>query len=348
MTITINDIAEKAGCSRSTVSRVLNNKGYVNEETRKRVEKVIKEYEYSPSATARSLSKKDSNTIGVIIPEADNDFFGEILKGISQVVDQNDMTLIFCDTDNNMEKQERALNMLKGQRVKGLILTPVNDYSDKESANRVRRQLDNLMVPVVILDRQMEYSQWDGVFFENFRGAYAGTEVLIKEGHKKIGIITGDLNLKIGRDRYRGYVQAMEDFDIPIQDQYIFEGNFSEEKAYDLMKECIESGNIPEAMLTCNNRTTLGFIRALREYKLNLGKDIAAIGIDRIKILDTLGYNFSYIERDTIEMGRTAMYRLLERFQNQNKNREISIMPFNIVLKGSEKLKATSKANNME
>lgn len=317
---------------------MLNNSGYVSNETRKRVEYVINKHEYLPSATARSLSKKDTNTIGVIIPEADNSFFGEILKGISEVVDQNDMTLIFCDTDNNMEKQEKALKMLRGQRVKGLILTPVNDYSDDESANTLRKQLDSLMVPVVLLDRQVEHSHWDGVYFENFKGAYAGTEVLIKEGHKNIGIITGDLNLKIGRDRYRGFLQAMEDYEIPILKEYVLEGNFSEEKAYELTEKCIENNTMPEAMLTCNNRTTLGFIRALREHKITIGEDIAAIGIDRIKLLDNLGYNFSYVERDTIEMGRTAMYKLLDRFKNPNKKREVLNMPFKLTLKGSEKI----------
>jgi LacI family transcriptional regulator len=336
ITLTINDIAEKAGVSRSTVSRVLNNNGYVSDETRKRVEHVIKKHEYLPSATARSLSKKDTNTIGVVIPEADNSFFGEILKGISEVVDQNDMTLIFCDTDNNMEKQEKALKMLRGQRVKGLILTPVNDYSDDESANTLRKQLDSLMVPVVLLDRQVEHSHWDGVYFENFKGAYAGTEVLIKEGYKNIGIITGDLNLKIGR--YRGFLQAMEDYEIPILKEYVLEGNFSEERAYELMKKCIENNTIAEAMLTCNNRTTLGFIRALREYEITIGGDIAAIGIDRIKLLDDLGYNFSYVERDTIEMGRTAMYKLLDRFKDPNKKREVVNIPFELTLKGSEKI----------
>lgn len=335
--LTINDIAKKSGVSRSTVSRVLNKNGYVGEETRKKVEQVIKEYEYMPSAMARSLSKKYTNTIGVIIPEADNAFFGEILKGISEVVDKNDMTLIFCDTDNDTEKQEKALNMLRSQRVKGLILTPVNDYSDSESANRLRKQLDSLNVPIVLLDRPVEYSQWDGVFFENFGSSYAATEILIKEGHKKIGIITGDLNIKIGRDRYRGFIRAMEDYRIPIESQYILEGDFTEETAYKLMKKCIESKDIPEAILTCNNRTTLGFISALREYKIRLGEDIAAIGIDRIKILDVLGYNLSYINRDTIKMGKIAMYKLLERFKEPNKERETTILSFDIVLKGSEK-----------
>lgn len=341
--ITINDIAKKAGVSRSTVSRVINKKGYVSKDTLDKVEKAIKEYEFSPSATARSLSKKDTNTIGVIIPEADNAFFGEILKGISQVVDENDMTLIFCNTDNNTEKQEKALNMLKSQRVKGLILTPVNDYSDDKSAKKLQRQLDSLKIPIVILDRPIEKSQLDGVFFENFGSTYAATEVLIKEGHKNIGIITGNLNIKIGRDRYKGFIKAMKDYGIPIQEKYILEGDFSQETAYGLMKKSIINKNIPDAILTCNNRTTLGFLRAINEYEIKLGIDIAAIGIDKIQVLDILNYKFSYVGRDTVEMGRITMNKLLKRFEDVDKPKEITILPYKIILKGSEKLSLKNK-----
>lgn len=339
ITLTINDIAKKAGVSRSTVSRVLNNSGYVSEKTRKAVEKVIKEYEYLPSTAARNLSRKDSNTIGVVIPEADNEFFSEILKGISQVVDEHQMTLIFCDTDNNTEKQEKALNMLKGQRVKGLILTPVNDYSDEESARRLRKQLDSLGVPIVLLDRPVEHSHWDGVYFDNYGSAYAATEILIKNGHRSIGIITGDLNIKIGRERFRGYLEAMRDYNMPIREEYILEGNFTQEVAYQLMRESIEKNILPDAMVTCNNRTTLGFLRAINEFNIRLGRDIATIGIDRIQTLELLNYNFSYVGRDTIEMGRVAMHKLLDRFKNREKKPEITIIPYYASLKGSELLK---------
>lgn len=339
MALTIYDIAKKAGVSKSTVSRVLNKTGYISEKTKKNVEEVIKNNKYIPSAMARSLSKRESNTIGVIIPEADNAFFGEILKGISEVVDKYNMTLIFCDTGNSPEKEERALNMLKEHRVKGLILTPANDYSDEGAAKRLRKQLRDLMVPVVLLDREVENSLWDGVYFENFKSAYSATEVLISEGNKKIGIITGDLNIKIGRDRYHGYLQAMEDNDMPVEDKYILEGNFSTNKAYQLMKECIEKGDIPDAILTCNNRTTLGFLKAIGEKKLVVGRDIAAIGIDHNEVLDILDYSFSYVERDTIETGRKATYMLLERIDNPDEEIDICIMPFKIVLKGSEKKK---------
>ncbi len=335
--ITIKDIAEKAGVSKSTVSRVLNNTGYVNEETRKKIEDIIKKYNYLPSAMARNLSKRETNTIGVVIPEIDNNFFGEVLKGITEVVDQNDFNIIYCDTNNNAAKEEKALRMLEENRVRGVIMTPAVDYSEPDAANKLRRLLNNLRVPVIIVDREIENSQWDGVFYENYKSAYCATEVLIKEGHKKIGIITGDMDLKLARDRCKGFTDAMEDYNMHIYDKYIYRGDFSIETAYHLSKAMFESDDMPEAIFTCNNRTSLGLIKAARENGMKLGEDIAAIGIDHIEVLEILGYNFSYVTRDTIEMGRVAMNMLLDRFEHTSKQRNICIMPYRLVLNGSEK-----------
>jgi len=337
MRLTINDIAKKAKVSKSTVSRVLNNSGYVNKDTREKIEKVIRENAYYPSAQARSLSKRESNTIGVIIPEADNPFFGEVLRGISEVVDANDMTLILCDTDNNVSKEKKALDMIIMQRVKGLIFTPVNDHSNDETEKKLKAKLRALNIPTVLLDRGIENSEWDGVFFKNYESAYKATEILIKEGHKKLGVITGDLNLKIGRERFRGFLDALKDYNVPIMHKYIYEGNFSVDKAYQLSKQFIEKNDLPDALLTSNNRTTLGLLKALNEKKIVLGKDIAVIGIDSIEVIDILGIKLSCVARDAVEMGRIAMRLLLERFQKPLKEREDYVVPFEIILKGSEK-----------
>lgn len=337
MRLTINDIAKKANVSKSTVSRVLNNSGYVNQETREKVEKVIKENAYYPSAQARSLSKRESNTIGVIIPEADNLFFVEVLRGISEVVDENDMTLIFCNTNNNLRKEKRALDTIIMQRVKGLIFTPVNDHSNDETEHKLKQKLRAINIPTVLLDRGVENSEWDGVFFENYKSAYKATEILINEGHKKIGVITGDLNLKIGRDRYQGFLDALKDHDMPVFEKYVYIGDFTVEKSYEVSKEFLENNDLPEAILTSNNRTTLGLLKALNEKKVIPGKDIAVIGIDSIEVLDILDYKISCVTRDAVEMGRVAMRLLLERFDNPKKERQNYIMPFKIKLKGSEK-----------
>lgn len=336
--ITIKEVAELAGVSKSTVSRVLNNNGYVNEETRSKIEEVIKQYNYFPSASARNLSKRETNTIGVVIPEMDNSFFGDILRGITDIVDQNDLSLFYCDTNNDASKEEKALNMLKHQRVRGVIITPAIDYSEASVSKKLRKLLNDLNVPVVVVDREIENSQWDGVFYENFQSAYCATEVLIKEGHKRLGTITGDLKLKLGRDRFAGFKQAMEDYSIELDEKYILYGDFTIEKAYHLAKEMFVSGDIPDAIFTSNNLTSLGFIKAAREAGIELGKDIGVIGIDHVKLLDILGFNLSYVTRDTEEMGRVAMRMLLERMKYPNKERKLCIMPYKLMLKGSEKI----------
>jgi LacI family transcriptional regulator len=336
--ITIKEVAELAGISKSTVSRVLNNSGYVNNETREKIEEVMKKYNYSPSASATNLKKRETNTIGVVIPEMDNSFFGEVLRGITEIVDQNDLSLIFCDTNNNAAKEEKALCMLKRQRVRGIIITPAIDYSDPYAAKKLRNLLNDLNVPVVVVDREIENSQWDGVFYENFQSSYCASEVLIKEGHKRIGIITGDLQLKIARDRFEGFRQALDDYNIKLDEKDIYRGDFTVDTAYNLAKEMFLSGDYPDAVFTCNNRTNLGFIKAARECGIKLGRDIGAIGLDDVKVLDIIGYNFSYVKRETEEMGRVAMRMLLERLKSPNKQRNIRIMPYQLVLKGSEKV----------
>ena len=124
MSITIKDIARKANVSPSTVSRVLNDSGYVKEETRLKINQAIKEMNYTPSAIARSLSRRETNTVGVIVPDITNAYFGEIIQGISHVAEANDLNIIFYNTDNNLQKEIKALNILKEQRIKGVIMTP--------------------------------------------------------------------------------------------------------------------------------------------------------------------------------------------------------------------------------
>lgn len=185
-TVTIKTIAEKCGVAKSTVSRVLNNSGYVGKETREKIENVMREYNYSPSAMARNLSKQESNAVGVVIPEADNAFFGEVLRGISDVVDENDLTLLFCNTCNDLNKELNALKMLRNQRVRGLILTPAAEYDTKERIKNLRQALKAINVPIIILDRTIENSEWDSVSFDNYHGAYLATQTLINAGHKKL------------------------------------------------------------------------------------------------------------------------------------------------------------------
>lgn len=195
--LTIEDIAQAANVAKSTVSRVLNNSGYVGKETRKRVEKVIAESNYTPWVTARNLSKQMSNTIGVVVSEITNPYFARAFEGISEVIDKNDMNIIFCNTDRTPYKEEQALRMLREKRVRGIIISPVIDYDVPEKAKLFRSQLESISAPTVLLDAPVDLDLWDGVFFDNFDGAYHAVKAMISSGHRQIGIITGDRKNKV-------------------------------------------------------------------------------------------------------------------------------------------------------
>ena len=333
--LTIKDIAERAGVAKSTVSRVLNNSGYVSEKNRKIIEQIISESNYQPSATARSLSRKESNTIGVVIPEAA--FYVEILRGISEIVDQNDLTMIFCNTENDQHKEQKALQMLNGQRVRGLILTPTADYNTPAEVKLFKKTLEQLKVPTILMDRHVENPQWDGVYYDNFNGAYLAAEALIKERHKRIGVITGNLKQIHGLDRFKGFKQALEDYNMTLEQKYVYPGNFTAETAYKITKEMIDSGDRPEALFLSNNLTAIGFLKAVFEKNLKLGRDICCIGFDYIDSLEIIDINYSYVERETMNMGRIAMQMLLERIEQPDLPRREHIIPARLILRGSEK-----------
>ncbi len=338
MNFTISDIAEKSNVSKSTVSRVLNNSGYVSEKTREKVNKAVKELNYVPSTMAQSLSKQTSNTIGVLIPELHNFFFTELLQGISEVIDNNEMTLLFSDTANNPIKQEKALLMFKGQRVKGLILTPANEYSSKEQNLELIKNLESLHLPIVIVDREIKDSPWDTVMFENYNAGYLATKALINAGNKTIGIITGDMNLKIARDRFDGYISAMKEHNIQINEKYILKGDFTSNKAYKITKDLIENTNeLPDGFVTSNNQSSIGFLRATLEKHLEAGKDFAVVGIDKINLLSEFNIPFSYIKRDTFLMGKKSIEILIDRTNNPQKEKVQYIIPAEFVSLGTER-----------
>lgn len=336
--ITISDIAKKSKVSVATVSRVLNDSDKVKEQTKEKVLKAIKELNYAPSDIARSLSRNITNTIGVVVPDINNPFFGQVIKGISSVTDKNDLYMLLVDTDENEQKEMKFIEMLKRQRIRGLIITPTAD-NDKFNAKYLSI-LENLNVPVVLLDRDVKYSKFDGVFLDSISGTYDAIECFIKEGHRKIAIISGPLSSKPGRDRLRGYKKALTMNGIEIDDKYIFYGDFRLKSGYELTKEILEMEDPPTAIFVSNNMMNLGCIKALTESNVRIPEDMALIGFDEIELLSIMNMDISVVARPTAQMGEVAMRILLERLDEQNVDNQdtkrIILLP-TLILRGSEK-----------
>ena len=334
--LNIREIAQLAGVGKSTVSRVINNTGYVSDETREKIEAVMREYEYYPSAVARNLSKRQTNSIGIIIPQANNLFFNEILTGVESVVGKNGYMMNFSNTDNDPKKESDAILAFIEQRVSGVILQPTFSYEDPKYQEQLRKLLIRLQAPVVVVDRPLSRSVWDGVFFDGYLASYQATEALIKGQNKTIGIITGNLEMKLARERFEGYMQAMKDFQIPISEKFILKGDFTMETAYDLVKKCIQEDRLPDAMFTTNNFATIGFMKAVIESNLKIGLDIRCISFDYLDFTDILGLNLSYVGRCD-NMGELAGKMLMDRIANPQLPRRTEVVQPRLILKGSEK-----------
>lgn len=336
MAVTISDIAKEAGVSQATVSRVLNQSGYVKEETRKKILNVMERLNYSPSAIARSLSTNKTNTIGVVVPDINNPFFGEVIKGISEVADKHGLNIILCDTDESMEKEVKALKVLKEQRIQGVIITPSSAEDDFNS--EYLSVLENIGIPVVLVDGHVKYSTFSGVFADNIKGSFEGTEALIKNGHTKIAIITGRMNSRPAQDRLSGYKKALAMNSIAIEDKYIFIGDYKQSGGYYLTKEILKMDDRPTAIFVSSNMMTLGCVQALVEEKVKIPEDMAVIGFDNVEVLNIAGMNISYINGPNKEMGKRGMELLINALNSEGKAemKTITLAP-ELILNGSEK-----------
>lgn len=334
----IKDIAKATGVSSATVSRVINNSGYVKDETRQKVLEVISKNNYIPSAVARSLSTKDTASIGVIIPDIENPFFSSVIRGISDVADRNNYNILFFGTNETAATEHSCLKTVQSQRLKGVIITPISEF-DMETREYLMR-LDSTGIPVVLVDRDIKDSNFDGVFLDNVKSSYKGVEALIKEGHERIAIITGPNTSKPGKDRLLGYKKAMDAYKIKVPAEYIALGDFKLAKAYTRTKELMSLANPPTAIFASNNLTTLGCLKYFTEKRLKIGKDISIMGFDDIETLNMIDFNLSVIDRDAKMQGMEAMNILLHRLDNPKHvigTKRITLS-HRVILRGSEKI----------
>lgn len=349
MGINIYDIAKEAGVSPTTVSRVINGNKNVKEETRKKVLEVIKNNNYAPSSVARNLSIGETKNIAFIVPDVENPFFSGILHGITDKASEYNYNVFMFGTNEDSESEHRILESLKGELIKGLIIIPVSEI-DKETAFRLNN-FEREGIPVVLIDRDIKGSGFDGVFSDDVQGAYEAVECLINEGHKKIGIITGPDTSRPGHDRLKGYKMALSSYKIPVNDEYIVNGKFREEWAYNAMKALMELNDPPTAVFTSNNMTTLGCLRYLKENGLKLVEDISLVGFDDIKELEYTDINLTVVTRPVYEMGQEVMELLERRFRyKQEAGKEKLVTRRNcvktwLIKRGSEKYKKFQEGN---
>ncbi|VWL85035.1 LacI family DNA-binding transcriptional regulator [Oceanivirga miroungae] len=258
----IGDIARLAGVSTTTVSRVLNNSKNVKEETRIKVNNVIKEQNYYPNMIARNLSSNKNDTIGLIVPDIKNTYFSKIVNNMVTNAGKKNLNVVLGCSNEDFEIQKKYIELFIKQRVKGIIIAVTkNSYNELEFFENISSK-----IPVVFIERKIN-SNFPTVCFENINSTIKSIEKLIEKGHKKIAFLAGDLSISTARERLEAYKRVLKKYNIKYDEKLVFYGDFSMESGYILAKEIFKT-NV-SAIYISNNLMLLGFLKALKEYKKN-------------------------------------------------------------------------------
>jgi LacI family transcriptional regulator len=279
MAVTIKDIANYAGVSVGTTSKVLNNRGNVREDLRFRVQAVIEKLNYRPSALARGMKINKTHTIGLIIPKIINTFYVRVIELVEKEVHNRNYTLILGNTEEDLEREVNCLRTFSDMRVDGLILASVGRIQE----GRIQGEISSyraLNIPIVLIVRRLPNTDLDTVELENREGAYQATRHLIENGHKKIGMISSSVQTSAGPERIEGYMKALEEFRIPYDSELVHMGGLTLDSGYIITDKLLRLSKPPSAIFVGSNFQLLGTLRSLKEKNIRIPEDISLICFD--------------------------------------------------------------------
>ncbi|TXC90988.1 LacI family transcriptional regulator [Metabacillus litoralis] len=298
---TIKQVAQEAGVSVATVSRVLNSNGYVNEETRKKVLQTIEKLNYKPNAVARSLFKKQSKTIALIVPNISNPFFPEVARAIEDVMSGKEYTLILCNSDDKEEKEQHYFEMMKQKYVDGVII----------ATSTVRpKYIEKSGIPIVAVDRFIN-EDIPYVSVNNTAGAIQAVRYLKSTGCKKIAHIRGPEYIHNSEERYQGYLKEVQG-EGWFHPELIVNGNFESETTIKATEKLLTKYPDIDSIFAGNDYMALSVIKAALRMGKRIPEDLSVIGFDGINLSKLTNPELTTIEQPIYDIGYKAAELLLD------------------------------------
>jgi LacI family repressor for deo operon, udp, cdd, tsx, nupC, and nupG len=312
MSITLRDVAREAGVSVSTVSRVVRGTNYIDAATRQSVLDAIEKLQYHPNVLARRLKSGRTYTIGFVVNDIANPFFGHAVIGAENYLSSAGMSefeLFLVHTGGDPTKEIRAIEAMLSKRVEGIILASTAVPACIEA---IRRAATEHHVPVVSIDNDLGGFEHGVVSADNQTGAYILTRHLIEHGHRRIGIISGPRAESHARERLAGFEQALADHGLAADDGLVGSGNWSLEDGYQLVRRWLGFDNPPTAIFGCNNFMCIGALYAIRERRLHVPHDVAVVSFDGVQFGDLLKPTLTTLDYDWRHIGEESARLILE------------------------------------
>ncbi len=339
---TIKDVAKLAGVSPSTVSRVIADNRRISPATKERVKKLMAELNYHPNMIARSLIKRSSHTLGLILSRStdsafSNPFFSEIIRGISAVTQSYHYNLMLATAEDYAEEAKQCLQMITEKRVDGILLL----------ASRVNDELIPELIqnnyPFVVVGRAPEINKCYSVNNDNIQAAYSAVRHLFNLGHQRIALLNGPEEYILCQDRYEGYRFAFREFGIENDPLLVKKGCFSQDDGYRLTLELLGMEPPPSAIFAVDDLMALGAYKAIKERKLRIPGDIAVVGFNDDPLASVIEPNLTTVRIPIYEMGVAASTMIIDLLQNQEVFPAQKILSSELIVRDSCGIKKNSQ-----
>jgi LacI family transcriptional regulator len=331
----IKELAGKLGLSPTTVSRVLNGKSKkfrISQNTSQKVLDAARKYHYSPNRIARGLKLEKTETIGLIIPDIANPYFGSIAKTIEVEARNSGYSIILCDSLDDEITEAELLKLLAGRKVDGIIIAPTGKSS------RHITEIQQQGIPIMGIDRYLAGTNLPFVITDNHLGALLATEHFIKMGHRNIACIQGINGISANNDRVKGFRDTLQMHKILVNESMILGTDFGEENGYNQTKKLLAFPERLTAIFALSNLISIGALRALKEAGLNVPDDVSIVSFDEQPYSAFLACPMTTVEQPREEIGKLAFQYLLDRINDGNKGKmENTILKPRLIIRDSVK-----------
>lgn len=312
---TIADLARELNLTGATISRALNNRKGISEETRKLVLDTAERLHYQRDRIAYSLRSGRTNIIGVLIPSAEINFFGSVVHGIESIANEHGYSVLIYQSNELTAFEKKGIETFKSTRVDGILASIAKETSDFDHFLAIREE----GIPLVFFDRANDNLNIPSVVVDDFKGAYTATAHLIEQGYTRIAHIAGQQHLKIFKDRLEGYKAALKANNLPIHDDLIYHGNVSIEAGRQAIRHLLSLPNPPDAVFAVEDFTALGAIKELKEKDISIPDQFGVMGFANEAFDEHITPSLSSVDQQTVLMGKEAFKLLYQLINTKGK-----------------------------
>jgi len=308
--VTIKDIAKALGISASTVSRALKDHPDISPKTKKAVQELAEQLHYEPNAIALSLRNANTRTLGVLIPQIVHHFFSSVISGIEDVAYKQNYTVIFAQSNEDGEKEKEVVHTFLSKRVDGVLASVSKTTTNFDHFQEIK----NSSIPLVFYDRACNIPNTDRVIVDDYTGAYKVVSHLIEQGCKRIAHLATSQELHIGRNRRNGYIQALKDHDIEVDEEIILRCD-TDQHAQKCIPYLLSLQKKVDGIFAVNDLTAITAMSIIKRSGYDIPGDIAVAGFSNSLYARMMEPPLTTVEQQGFEMGQKAAQMLIERIQ---------------------------------